>query len=151
MSDTFFNNRNKALALAGVVVLFALIAAKGLGGSSTDETAENPELAVVEDQAPKPSAPAQPVAGWADAGQSDDWGRSEPDADWGASSSSGNNSEIDVGNVAADRESGTFASNARRSGSNGSDPRITSGAARNAPQITAPDSNGRGGGSLTVE
>ncbi|MAY20429.1 MAG: hypothetical protein CL955_07410 [Erythrobacteraceae bacterium] len=156
MSDTFFNNRNKALALAGVVVLFALIAANALGNDSTDAADEDPELAVVEDQAPKPApAAAQPAAGWADAGDasgSDDWGQTGPDADWSTRSSSGNNSEIEVGDVAADRDGGSFAAGTRRSGSDSGNPRITSGAAPNAPDVRAPgSSNGRSGGSLTVE
>lgn len=155
MSDTLFNNRNKALALAGVVVLFALIAANALGSGSADGADQDPELAIVEEQAPKPApAAAQPVAGWADAGDEgdlDDWGQTGPETDWSTRSNSGNNSEIEVGNVAADSEGGAFASGTRRSGSESANPRITSGADRNAPEVRAPGGNGRSGGSLTVE
>lgn len=144
MSDTFFNNRNKALAFAGVIVLFALIAAVSFGRGSDEPEAT--DVAVVEQQ-PQPAAPVpQAASGWAEGGDSDDWGQSAPDADWSARGSSGDSLEVDIGDAGPDREGGTPSATSRGPSN------ISSGAARGAPEIIAPGSNGGGGqGTLTIE
>ena len=152
MSDTFLTPRNKALALAGAVVLFAVIAANGLKSGSADEVPEDSEVVTVNDEAPKrAAAPAPVVAGWADADSSADWDQSGSDVGWSERSSSSDNSEIEIGNAGPDQAGGSPSGRARASGSSGGNPAISSGAARNAPKINAPGSNNRGGGSLTVE
>lgn len=155
MSENSFTGSKKSLVFAGVIASLAIVIAL-LASVSMPllEQNEEPAAVVAAAQPEQQASPAPVASGWAD---------DEPAGDDWASPSVGSNSvstgngpseiaEPDFADFAPERAAGAGAASRRGAADGDSSPRVTSGAAPNAPRLGPPPGGGNGGsGSLTVE
>lgn len=143
MSKSMFANPKAALGFAGVTIAIAIAASFAASAFLPQATAEPEVVAQPEAETAKP-APTQPApqTAWADDGFSDDWNASSVDT--ASAVGSGNTGPMpseqpEFGDYAGAEDSGAQ-EDMRRSpaspgASEGTGPRIRSGAAANAPPL----------------